>query len=78
MLRWSLGLTLFDHTLNTDVCKRFGVAPIGSKMQEARLRWYTSKDGMTTQSPKMPSKSTCPTRDLGNQGSGGLTKSMKI
>ena len=40
MLRWSLGLTLFDHTLNTDVRKRFGVAPIGSKMQEARLRWY--------------------------------------
>lgn len=40
MLRWCLGLTRWDHVMNTDVRKRMGIAPITDKMQEARLRWY--------------------------------------
>jgi Reverse transcriptase (RNA-dependent DNA polymerase)/Endonuclease/Exonuclease/phosphatase family len=40
MLRWSLGLTRWDHVMNEDIRKRLGVAPIQDKMMEARLRWY--------------------------------------
>uniref|UniRef100_A0A914X4N9 Reverse transcriptase domain-containing protein n=1 Tax=Plectus sambesii TaxID=2011161 RepID=A0A914X4N9_9BILA len=40
MLRWSLGLTRFDHAMNNDVRRRLGVAPITAKMREGRLRWY--------------------------------------
>uniref|UniRef100_A0A914WD71 Reverse transcriptase domain-containing protein n=1 Tax=Plectus sambesii TaxID=2011161 RepID=A0A914WD71_9BILA len=40
MLRWPLGLTRLDHVMNVDVRRRMGVAPITTKMREARLRWF--------------------------------------
>lgn len=40
MLRWCLGLTRWDHVMNTDIRKQLGIAPITEKMQGARLQWY--------------------------------------
>ncbi|KAK3522363.1 hypothetical protein QTP86_007647 [Hemibagrus guttatus] len=40
MLRWSLGLTRWDHVMNTNVRKIMGIMPITDKMQEAWLCWY--------------------------------------
>ncbi|EYB91435.1 hypothetical protein Y032_0206g1991 [Ancylostoma ceylanicum] len=39
MLRWSMGVTLRDEVPNEVVRSTFGVAPITTKMREARLRW---------------------------------------
>ncbi|KAK3509728.1 hypothetical protein QTP70_008469 [Hemibagrus guttatus] len=40
MLRWSLGLTRFNHVMNEDIRRRMGVAAIIDKMREARLHWF--------------------------------------
>jgi hypothetical protein len=40
MLRWSLGLTRWDHVENVKVRERLGVAAITDKLRETRLRWY--------------------------------------
>lgn len=40
MLRWASGLTRLDRVRNDDIRQRYGVAPIGDKLREVRLRWY--------------------------------------
>ena len=40
MLRMTAGITRLDRVSNMDVRRKFGVAPISSKMRESRLRWY--------------------------------------
>ena len=40
MLRWSLGLTRWNHVKNIDVRRRLRVAPILAEMRRARLQWY--------------------------------------
>nr|CDJ88969.1 endonuclease-reverse transcriptase [Haemonchus contortus] len=39
MLRWTAGVTRLDRISDDAIRERFGVAPIGDKMREARLRW---------------------------------------
>lgn len=40
MLRWMCGYTRLDKKRNEDIRRKVGVAPIGEKMREHRLRWF--------------------------------------
>ena len=40
MLRWMSGKTRKDKIRNEFICESLGVAPIGDKMRESRLRWF--------------------------------------
>lgn len=58
MLHWALGLTRWDHVMNTDVRERLGIAPITEKMMEARLQWYghvtQSNENSVAKAPRKP------------------------